>query len=100
RRLVVLGELGRVDVRRRAAGGRKRESGENAGAPPPGAGDGDADPLAAGAVLVQPSVQVTGCECGTLDLEALVRLRLRGLQRLVEPVAQHPKLQRVEKLVD
>ena len=59
--------------------------------------DSDADPATVRSVLVQPAMEIARSEKATVDLEAFVRLGLDGLQGLVEPLTQHPELQRVEQ---
>ena len=57
-----------------------------------------ADPACPG-VLVEPPGDLAGLEQPAVDLEPLVGLRLDRGQGGVEPLAQHPELQRVEQLV-
>ena len=50
-------------------------------------------------VLVEPRHELVSAEPAADDVEALVGLGLDRLQRRVQPLAQHPELQRVEELV-
>ncbi len=86
----------------------EREPGDVAGASAPRAVDRDPDPAAPG-VSSQPAGQLALADPGERDVEAgLSAGRRRGAelgddpvgQRGVEPVAQHPELERVEELVD
>ncbi len=111
RRLVLLGQGHRVDEGARAVGGRDGQRGERAGAAAPAALYGQAGPVGAGSVLVQPLRHLAGPGPGDRHVEAGVGAAGRGLlarrragdavrQRRVQPVTEHPELERVEELVD
>ena len=114
---VGLGQRGRVEVGAVAVGGGDGDPGQRAGAAAPGTGhrqpgpgDGGRVVRGLGRVVGDPLGHLVRAEQGDLDLESgggLGGLVVGGGdpadavgQGLVEPVTQHPELQRVEQLVD
>ncbi len=99
RALVGFGQLGRIDVGAGAVGSGQRQAGDDASASSPAAGHGDAEPHTRRAVLGEPGRHLVGAKLAALDSESSVGFGFGCRQRRVEPLAQHPELQRVEDSV-
>ena len=89
---------GGVEPGGRAVAGGDRHAGDRACAAAERAGDGHADRGLAG-VLVEPAGDLAGAQDRAGQVEAGLGLGLDGLQVRIQPLAQHPELERVEDLV-
>ena len=100
-RRIVLGRQGRgVDEGAVAVGGSDRQRGRIAAVRQMRAHHREAGPTAVGEVIGQPLPDRAGLQRSPADVESLVDLGFDGGQRVEQPVAQDPKLQLVEQLVD
>ncbi len=99
RRVGVDVQLAGVEPRRGAVGRGHRQCRHHAGAAPPATLGRDPDPRAGGRMDLQPRPYPARAEHLAGELDCRISLRLGGLQGGVEPIAQHPELERVEHLV-
>ncbi len=112
RRLILLGQGHRVEVGTGTVGGCHGKSGQLARATSPASPRGQAGPLGARGVLLQPLRHLVGAEPGDLHVKAGLGRPLGSLaahgrrardavrQRRIEPVPEHPELERIEQLMD
>ena len=99
RRVVLGGHLLDDHVGGRAVGRREREGLHVARARPPGTLGEDTDAAPVVGVVGEPAAHLARGEPGHVEGEAGVVDVLLGLERLEEPVAQHPELEPVEQRV-